>query len=343
MNFESYFTKWTDTNTYGFDGPEASKTYNKASLSYKPGERTECIYGGYDYSEDQIHQLIESGKIDEISINMLCRLAASKYLTMTQMSLYSTLQGKALHPAEVKDRVNFLVNCGLIRLYVCKTNDNVSVKAYGISMLGERLARKHGVYVHKGLGFEGVKQRLAKEKAPYEEPENIQRIIQTNHLILTWLKNKVTFERFGFMETVRINGAEVADAIVRPTAVVRLDSENTLLVECIRRSPEWKEKLVDKIRRYNILISREDFWYGNNIATTAVPQLVFLGEDKAHNEEIQRELIQAGLFQEYPDFEPLFTYDKLLESHAEYLYTLNYGEPEWYQLPIRSKEAETAA
>ena len=114
-----------------------------------------------------------------------------------------------------------------------------------------------------------------------------KRNVSTAQVVVSWLKNTPSCTSFALRQTVKDYVTQSADAIVRPSAIINVETaggEESIFVETVRRTEGNAEELLKKLARYNAVIS-----YMEN-----KPELLIVGEDEAHTRELYDYLVANG-------------------------------------------------
>lgn len=327
-----YYSRWNIPETYSCN---EENTVSSKSYPYVPFETASFENPEYYFTDDQINEKINNGTYDLLAVEITCRIATSKFLSEEQVYDYMTIQGIVHTREEVAARLELLLFGGFIRKVVCAVGSRVTLEAYTLGFRGSLLGRAAEVPFHKALFYVSPKKKMEMGMQALESPEEIRRILQGNQLLINWLRAGVKLQRFGFLECLRMpEGGSNNDLILRTTVAVRLDARNNLLVEVCRRRSEWQSSLINKISRFNRLVSHPDFLNTNSIDAEEIPQLLICCEDKAHARDTYETLDAANIFTMFPQFSPLFTHDQMTATDPTSVFSYDEdGSISFYSLP----------
>lgn len=280
--------------------------------------------------------------LDDVDIAIVAEVGRSKYLTSLQIYQYIVLRGFHIKRAGIRNRLNKLMKCRMLREYEMKSSDVVrGIRFYELDFRGFQLALKSDVAFHMGNRF--LSNRKKGELGFVECPEDVKRILTGNMIVLGLLMNNANINEFHIMETERpIQEMPITDgSIIRTAASVKID-EDVILYEVVRTSPHSMRKLADKVSRYYTLLQNKSYLKNNVHGYSSLPQLVICAESLEHARKIDTYLRERGLWREEDTI--LYTHDLLHLRHSlRTLYELNEdGTLCWYSMPSKFS-VETAS
>ena len=270
--------------------------------------------------------------LDNIDREIICIAALAKYVIPYQIYTYLKLKGADISRNSLNERLQKLAQKGILFIRdVRGLGEQVRVRVYMVTRLGEKIAGIHGIFFHKG------------NKASYYdsniEAADVKKYLMGNQIIINLLLNNASMIRFGIAETVRIESeyVETGDCIFRPTVEVWIDDDSVLAFEVACDMPEKYIKLADKVRRYYLCMDREDYLLANFHADLAYPQLVICGENFEHNKKIVKFLNENALWRE--EHPILFTENHLhVNGTLTTIYTIDAdGKQQWFGIPAKFK------
>lgn len=327
-----YYSRWNIPESYSCN---EENTVSSKSYPYVPFETASFENPEYYFTDDQINEKINNGTYDLLAVEITCRIATSKFLSEEQIYGYMIIQGICRTREEVTARLEMLLSGGFIRKVVCAVGARVTFEVYTLGFKGSLLGRAADVPFHKALFYVSPKKKIEMGMQALESPEEIRRILQGNQMLINWLRAGVKMQRFGFLECLRMpEGGNNNDLILRTTVAMRLDARNNMLVEVCRRRSEWQSSLINKISRFNRLVSHLDFLNTNSIEAEEIPQLLICCEDMAHTRETYDALYAANIFTMFPHFTPLFTHDQMAGTDPTSIFSYDAdGSISFYSLP----------
>lgn len=256
------------------------------------------------------------GIIDNIDVELICRLASSVFLTIEQLTEYLQMSGVLVEDIsipevervkkmeeEISQRLDKLWELQMIeriflnKLWILVKND---FPIYRVAYLGQELARMEGVEIHCGNRYISRSTRL--NRGQPDTPMQVLRILEANQIALKLLQGKCEVERFEFMRTLNLReNAKYNRCITRSALTVYTKNDDVYLFEVFRRNADNKEEyedfIRDKVRRYLRLVHRKGFLSRNNMGMKKYPKLVICGEDESHVMQI-KELIRPVMKEE---------------------------------------------
>ncbi len=332
--------KWNLAETYCCGAEELLETKSESAIySYQPNEYIRKVIPHSTMANDMI-----VAQMSSLEIEMVTRIAASKYLTSLQVYEYMRLSGCRENRDYIFRQLKKLVNRRVLQGSDLIINEKErGIMVYSLGFLGNQIAYENGVYMHKGIKYLSDKKKI-ELGMKLDDAEDIKRVLVGNQIMLGALKNRIRMEKFGFLETVfeKSEDAYKTGAIIRTALTMRIDPENILLFEVVRNSPHAIDKLIEKTMRYCKLLSSK-YVENNTNGDCAMPQLILCGESYEHNCVLYQALCRAGF--PLDDIEILFTEDLLwMKKTKVLLYSLDCdGRQEWYKLPGRNKNINKTA
>lgn len=293
-------TLWNEATSYA-NRPEH---YNAdvcclLPLNYLPREQSVSTIPTIR-AEAEINDIIAQGKIDSLCVEIVCRIAASKYLTTGMLCDFLELQGLCAARSEVKARLELLESCGFVQRVTCYVGSQVTLRCYTLGENGDTLARQAGVANYNALRYQSRQSRIDAGFNPEVPAHSIKRCLQANRVILGILQKGVPVERFGLMQTLSAPNYRNTGCIVRTSAALQSENGSLAMLEVVRRTPGAEYALADKLARFSQLCSQ-----------TGGDGHVFLvcGEDTAHNRQLYQTLVSQGLLNCAAPISLLFTSD----------------------------------
>lgn len=338
--------KWNDPATYAcvsMQLSEANIAVHTPAFAYIEGERLVRKYPeeGFFYDEEKV-----KSQLTDIDYSILCRVAASKYLTAKQVHEFMCLEGydEVLQRRDIIEKhLQKQVKYRLLKKYeLVKPGMEKGLVVYACDMHGANLAYSQGVYMHAGNKYLSPKRRQELGLSAEDLPVELKRCLVANQLAISALKSQLMLDSFTIRQTMRLKTEDSYETanIVRFPLTLRIDPENILVFEVVRRNGEASyEMLENKLSRYGKLLSTGRYVSDNAYGDCAEPQLVLVGEDFEHNKELAhflREKDPIGV----EDLTVLFTEDLLHMNNTAHqsLYEITEeGERLWYEIPRNAK------
>lgn len=329
-------TKWNKPETYykGFLNEE--KDIVKYNPVFAYCEKESVIR----YDKKTIFSTNDEGirkDLYEIDDEIICQVAASKYLTSLQIYEYISMAGMWCNRPTICRHLHKLVKRQLLQEVELLSKDKEKgVRVYTLGFWGNQIAYQCGVCLHCGIKYISPKRK--REMRLEDSATDIKKVLVANQICLGLLKSHVMMKRFGIRETTRINTDDSYESgkILRAGLTVRLDENNILAYEVVRRNPEAFGTLGNKVTRYWKIVSDSNYIDSNDFGDRAHPQLIICGEDFEHNKEIFNYIKGLENYQE--DVTILFTEDLLnLNGERKSIYEITDDEKQiWYELPENS-------
>ena len=281
--------------------------------------------------------------LDDTDVAIIEEVARSKFLTSLHVYEYLGLRGIDVKRPRLRKRILKLMKLRLIQENEIVIPEAVhGVKYYELDIMGYFLAKEQGVIFNRGNMYLSYKKK--EELNAFDTPQDVKRILVGNQIILGLLLSNAKMERFGIMETFRIEteSENLDGCILRTAAMARIDSESVLAFEVVRDSVEAYDKLADKIERYYKMAHSKKYLEANHHGDDAVPQIVICGESLEHNRKIAEYLRKKGLW----DAEDvvLFTEDLLnMKDSLKSIYEItDNDEIRWYRLPEETRRQHSS-
>lgn len=279
-------SRWNEAASYA-NRPEHynADTCCLLPLSYVPREQSATAFSRIR-TEAEINDIIAEGKIDSLCVEMVCRIAASKYLTTGMLCDFLELQGLCAARSEVKARLELLESCGFVQRITCHVSGQTTLRCYTLGENGGTLAQQAGVANYNSLRYQSRQSRIDAGFRPEVPAHSIKRCLQANRVILGILQKGVPVERFGLMQTLSAPNYRNTGCIVCTSAALQAEGGQLAMLEVVRRTPGAELALADKLARFSQLCSQTG---GSN------PVFLICGEDTAHNRQLYQALVSQGL------------------------------------------------
>lgn len=333
------YSIYNDPKMYEYDFIEKMElpTSSEPVFAVREGEVINHTFAGYDSAS---LEEVRAG-IDDLDVAIVEEVARSKYLTSLHVYEYLKLRGFDVKRPRLRKRMLKLMKLRLIQENEIIVPGSVhGIKYYELDIKGNLLARDQGVRF--GMGNRYLSYRKKDEMGISDTPKDVKRVLAGNQIVLGLLLSNARLERFGIMETFRVEAEQgmLDGCIVRTAATVKIDSESILAYEVVRNFSDSLDSLADKIRRYYKMVHSRKYVEANFHGDNSVPQLVICGESLDHNKKIVEFLISEGLWDEEDTI--LFTEDLLnMRDSLKSIYEITKeGEVRWYQLPANISTME---
>lgn len=339
--------KWNNPNTYYVNASYVSAYEEKNNLRLIYNEKERVRRNKFVLAQDMSLEMVLEN-MSELDIEIVGRIASSRYLITQQVLEYLSLAGVETHDDKRMICVHLRKLCALNvlqekELFINKNNKGL--KCYCLGYWGQKIAIDLGVNLNRGLQYNSSNYKRIM-CIPEDTAEDIKRLILANQIMLAYLKNgSIHMEHFGFMMSTFIQDEEVYQtaAIMRNALLIHVNSENILAYEVVRRNPESLSKLAEKVNRYYKIIE-SNYPERNGRGDKAVPQLIICAESVEHSREIDAYLREQSFFKE--EHTILYTDDALIskESMECSIYALSEnGNQTWYKLPMDRVDEEEIA
>ena len=281
----------------------------------------------------QFRTLDQKPMIDSFEEEMIARIAASTILTKEQLIDFMKLRGllqpvsdSLIEPWIMERRLKKLLDLQLLeQVTISYTSGRPSHKAYRITELGQKLAHRKGVRIHKGNMYQTSYMRM--KTGLLDTPTQAMRMLVANNIAIQLLDQFDDIERFEFMYTLHMEGEITLRTINRSALSVIRDDGTAVLYEVIRKPDplnqttddfrNYEKYITDKISRYLTLVQRQDFAEKNSLHLETIPKLAIVAEDFNHMEELKKLLspfIKHHRTNERAEI--LFLYDSCLEPDS---------------------------
>ena len=246
-------------------------------------------------SMNQIVHKINIGHITDIHFAILELVNQFEFITSRQ--LYQMLEIKGIDPKsqdKLNNKLDALVKSKILTRYYFTSDEGKGI--YRIYCL-----EKMGKYLLNSKEIE-CKWQPSDNTKPVPM---IKKRLAGNQTLIAYLRKVKAFDDFIVKPAIT---AKVAGKLFKATGgCVKLTKNGKsiqFLFEVIRREPDWKKKLVDKMRLY------QDF-YANFVPGDSgfktLPQLIFICEDEKHMAETFKEIVTNQV--EIPQIKLYFTTD----------------------------------
>lgn len=333
------YSKFNDPKMYRnrFNETRELSATSEAVFALKKDEKIVHTFSGINCTPvEELRNLI-----DKTDIAIIEEVARSKFLTSLQIFEYVKLRGIDVKRPRLRKRI-----LKLMKMRVLQENEMVlpdttrGVKYYELDIKGYQLAKEQGVTFNMGNRYLSFSRK--KELGIQDEPHDVKRILVGNQIVLGLLLSNAKMERFGIMETMRVEAQaqELNGCIIRTAATVKIDSESVLAYEVVRDCPDAYIKLADKVQRYYKMLQNRSYLIGNHHGDTSYPQLVICGESLEHNLKIAKYLQTEELWSTEDTI--LFTEDLLnMQDSLKSIYEIKENQEIcWYRLPAESYKGE---
>ena len=246
-------------------------------------------------SMNQIVHKINIGHITDIHFAILELVNQFEFITSRQ--LYQMLEIKGID-AKSQDKLNnkleALVKSKILTRYYFTSEEGKGI--YRIYCL-----EKMGKYLLNSKEIE-CKWQPSDNTKPVSM---IKKRLAGNQTLIAYLRKVKAFEDFVVKPSLTAKTAgKVFKATGGSVKLTKNKKSIQFLFEVIRREPDWKKKLVEKMRLY------QDF-YANFVpgdsGFSTMPQLIFVCEDEKHMAETFKEIITNQV--EIPQLKLYFTTD----------------------------------
>ena len=246
-------------------------------------------------SMNQIVHKINIGHITDIHFEILELVNQFEFITSRQ--LYQMLEIKGID-AKSQDKLNnkleALVKSKILTRYYFTSEEGKGI--YRIYCL-----EKMGKYLLNSKEIE-CKWQPSDNTKPVPM---IKKRLAGNQTLIAYLRKVKAFDDFIVKPSLT---AKTAGKVFKATGgCVKLTKNSKsiqFLFEVIRREPDWKKKLVEKMRLYRDFYA--NFVPGDS-GFSAMPQLIFVCEDEKHMAETFREIVTNQV--EIPQLKLYFTTD----------------------------------
>lgn len=264
-------------------------------FAIRPGEIK--VFDGKDgyVSMNQIIQKINVGHINDLHFRIM--EIVNEYEFITSRQLFKLLE-KEKFELKSQDKLNNkleqLVKSKILTRYYFNSEDGKGI--YRIYCL-----EKMGKYLLNSKEIE-CKWQPSDNTKPVPM---IKKRLAGNQTLIAYLRKVKAFDDFVVKPSLTAKTAgKVFKATGGSVKLTKNKKSIQFLFEVIRREPDWKKKLVEKMRLY------QDF-YANFVpgdsGFSTMPQLIFVCEDEKHMAETFKEIITNQV--EIPQLKLYFTTD----------------------------------
>ena len=246
-------------------------------------------------SMNQIIHKINIGHISDIHFKILDLVNEFEFITSRQ--LFQLLELKGAAPAsqdKLNNKLEQLVKSKILTRYYFTSEEGKGI--YRIYCL-----EKMGKYLLNSKEIE-CKWQPSDNTKPVPM---IKKRLAGNQTLIAYLRKVKAFDDFVVKPSLTAKTAgKVFKATGGSVKLTKNKKSIQFLFEVIRREPDWKKKLVEKMRLY------QDF-YANFVpgdsGFSTMPQLIFVCEDEKHMAETFKEIITNQV--EIPQLKLYFTTD----------------------------------
>ena len=240
------------------------------------------VFDGKDgyVSMNQVVHKINIGQITDLHFAIVYLVDEFEFITSRQLMQMLQIKGYDVKSQDkLNNKLESLVKSKILTRYYFNSEEGKGI--YRIYCL-----EKMGKYLLDTRDDVECKWQLSDNTKPVAM---IKKRLAGNQVIIAYLKKVKVFDSY----TVKVPiTAKTMGKIFKPSGgTVKLTKSGksiNFLFEVIRREPEWKKKIVDKMKFY------QDF-YNNFIPMDSgfksLPQLILVCEDERHMAEVFREII----------------------------------------------------
>lgn len=248
------------------------------------GEET-IVYDkrSHPVSRQRLLYAITNHIITEFDKKTLCQIALfTDGITTKMLSEILVLKGDAPNE-KVRDLVNKSVyrlwNYGLIDTlrFVAGNEKASNTRLLMLAPSGWQLVRSWGGSIGGYYNALNIATRNVAEHKRYAASAQV---------VTAWLKH-IPCASFVMRPTVKDYVVQQSDAIVRPSALINVgnvDACESIFVETVRRTENNADELLQKLYRYNLVLSYME----------KTPALLIVGEDEAHTRILHDYLVAHG-------------------------------------------------
>ena len=244
------------------------------------------VFDGKDgyVSMNQVVHKINIGQITDLHLAIVYLVNEFEFITSRQLMQMLQIKGYDVKSQDkLNNKLESLVKSKILTRYYFNSEEGKGI--YRIYCL-----EKMGKYLLDTRDDVECKWQLSDNTKPVAM---IKKRLAGNQVIIAYLKKVKVFDSY----TVKVPiTAKTMGKIFKPSGgTVKLTKSGksiNFLFEVIRREPEWKKKIVDKMKFY------QDF-YNNFIPMDSgfksLPQLILVCEDERHMAEVFREIITNNI------------------------------------------------
>ncbi len=244
------------------------------------------VFDGKDgyVSMNQVVHKINIGQITDLHFAIVYLVNEFEFITSRQLMQMLQIKGYDVKSQDkLNNKLESLVKSKILTRYYFNSEEGKGI--YRIYCL-----EKMGKYLLDTRDDVECKWQLSDNTKPVAM---IKKRLAGNQVIIAYLKKVKVFDSY----TVKVPiTAKTMGKIFKPSGgTVKLTKSGksiNFLFEVIRREPEWKKKIVDKMKFY------QDF-YNNFVPMDSgfksLPQLILVCEDERHMAEVFREIITNNI------------------------------------------------
>lgn len=244
------------------------------------------VFDGKDgyVSMNQVVHKINIGQITDLHFAIVYLVNEFEFITSRQLMQMLQIKGYDVKSQDkLNNKLESLVKSKILTRYYFNSEEGKGI--YRIYCL-----EKMGKYLLDTRDDVECKWQLSDNTKPVAM---IKKRLAGNQVIIAYLKKVKVFDSY----TVKVPiTAKTMGKIFKPSGgTVKLTKSGksiNFLFEVIRREPEWKKKIVEKMKFY------QDF-YNNFIPMDSgfksLPQLILVCEDERHMAEVFREIITNNI------------------------------------------------
>ena len=230
-------------------------------------------------SMNQIVHKINIGHITDIHFAILDLVNEFEFITSRQ--LYQMLQIKGIDPKsqdKLNGKLDQLVKAKILTRYYFTSDEGKGIyRIYCLEKMGKYLLTSKEI---------DCKWQPSDNTKPVPM---IKKRLAGNQTLIAYLRKVKAFDDFIVKPSLT---AKTAGKVFKATGgCVKLTKNSKsiqFLFEVIRREPDWKKKLVEKMRLYRDFYA--NFVPGDS-GFSAMPQLIFVCEDEKHMAETFKEIV----------------------------------------------------
>ena len=246
-------------------------------------------------SMNQIVHKINIGHITDIHFEILDLVNEFEFITSRQ--LFQMLQIKGIDPKsqdKLNNKLDALVKSKILTRYYFTSDEGKGIyRIYCLEKMGKYLLTSKEI---------DCKWQPSDNTKPVPM---IKKRLAGNQVLIAYLRKVKAFDDFVVKPSLTAKTAgKVFKATGGSVKLTKNKKSIQFLFEVIRREPDWKKKLVEKMRLY------QDF-YANFVpgdsGFSTMPQLIFVCEDEKHMAETFKEIITNQV--EIPQLKLYFTTD----------------------------------
>ena len=301
-----YYDLYADLKKYAGKIPASNDVPAEAEVFAAASGDKNCYHQTETIPHAQAVNAVAYGQIGGIDMEVISLIATFRFLTFKQLDNLLTLRQRAHNEKTLKSSVERLFKHNMLRISHFSKNKELCV--YSLDNYGDEIASVLDVQ----HSFSPMQVALP--------AVDIMRMLEQNNVWIEFVKSglSLSFLRRGEVISLKTNKS----VGVRPSLGVGIDNE-TLFFEVVRRGESWKAELLEKIKRYKILM---DNWSNTTWELQNEPLIIINGEDEAHNRQICHITSEAGLEVVF------YTEDRFLSGEQFYhsIYRIVQGEQEFF-------------